>query len=247
MLHRLCKSIKAFDYVKHDKLKEFLERLDIDGKDIRLIRNLYYGQKAAIRINGEIGEWVDIQKGVRQGCILSPDLFNLYSEKALRKIKTCDGVHLGETNYNNLRYADDTALIADSEEKLQRLLNVVTKESERLGLKINCEKTYVMAASKKVQAPVCSMTVNSVQIKQVDYFKYLGSWITSDGRSDRDIRCRIGQAKQAFMDMRNLLCAKIIGLGVRKRLLKCYIWSVLFNFEPAQGKVSGPQGLTKHS
>ena len=107
------------------------------------------------------------------------------------------------------------------------MLNVVTKESERLGLKINCEKTYVMAASKKVQAPVCSMTVNSVQIKQVSYFKYLGSWITSDGRSDRDIRCRIGQAKQAFMDMRHLLCAKIIGLGVRKRLLKCYIWSVL--------------------
>ena len=94
--------VKAFDCVKHDKLMEFLERLDIDGKDIRLIRNLYYGQKAAIRLNGEIGKWVDIQKGVRQGCILSPDLFNLYSEEALRKIKTCDGVHLGGTNYNNL-------------------------------------------------------------------------------------------------------------------------------------------------
>ena len=90
--------VKAFDCVKHDKLLEFLERLDIDGKDIRLIRNLYYGQKAAIRITGEIGEWVDIQKGVRQGCILSPDLFNLYSEEALRKIKTCDGVHLGGAN-----------------------------------------------------------------------------------------------------------------------------------------------------
>ena len=88
--------VKVFDCVKHDKLMEFLERLDIDGKDIRLIRNLYYGQKAVIRINGEIGEWVDIQKGVRRGCILSPDLFNLDSEEALRKIKTCDGVHLGE-------------------------------------------------------------------------------------------------------------------------------------------------------
>ena len=75
------------------------------------------------------------------------DLFNLYSEEALKKIKACDGVDLGGTNYNSLRYADDLALIADSEEKLQRLLNVVTKESERLGLKIKCEKTYVMAAS----------------------------------------------------------------------------------------------------
>jgi len=107
------------------------------------------------------------------------------------------------------------------------LLKVVAKESERLGLRINCDKTYVLVASKKAQAPVCSVAVNSVQIKQIDHFKYLGSWITSDGRSDMDIRCRIGQAKQAFMDMKNLLCARSLRLGVRKRFLKCYIWSVL--------------------
>ena len=182
---------------------------------------------AAIRIKGELGEWICIQKGVRQGCILSPDLFNLYSEEALKTIRMCDGVDLEGTNYNNLRYADDTALFADSEEKLQKLLKVVAKESERLGLRINCDKTYVLVASKKVQAPVCSVAVNSVQIKQIDQFKYLGSWITSDGRSDMDNRCRIGQAEQAFMDMKNLLCARRLGLGVRKCLLKCYIWSVL--------------------
>ena len=87
----------------------------------------------------------------------------------------CDGVDLEGMNYNNFRYADDTALIADSEEKLQRLLNVITKESERLGLKLNCDKTYVMVASKKAQALVCSVTVNSMQIEQVNHFKYLGS------------------------------------------------------------------------
>ena len=77
-----------------------------------------------------------------------------------------------------------------------------------------------MIASKNVQAPVCSVTVQSAQIEQVNCLKYLGSWITSDGRSDRDIRCRIGQAKEAHMDMRNVLCARSIALGVRKRLLK---------------------------
>ena len=87
----------------------------------------------------------------------------------------CDGVDLEGTNYNNLRYADDTALFADSEEKLQRLLKVAAKESERLGLRINCDKTYVLVASKKAQAPVCSVAVNSVQINQIDHFKYLGS------------------------------------------------------------------------
>ena len=69
--------VKAFDCVKHDKLLELIQGLDIDGKDLKLIRNMYYGQKAAIKIKGELGEWVCIQKGVRQGCILSPDLFNL--------------------------------------------------------------------------------------------------------------------------------------------------------------------------
>ena len=77
-----------------------------------------------------------------------------------------DGLHLEGTNYNSLRYVDNTALIGDSEEKLHLLLNVATKENERHGSKINCEKTYVMVASKKVQAPICSVTVNSVQIEQ---------------------------------------------------------------------------------
>ena len=71
-----------------------------------------------------------------------------------------------------------------------------------------------MVASKKAQAPVCSVAVNSVQIEQIDQFKYLCSWITSDGRSDMDIRCRIEHAKQVFMDMKNVLCAKNSGLGV---------------------------------
>ena len=90
--------VKAFDCVKHDKLMELLENVEIDGKDLRLIRNLYYNQKAAIRIQGELGGWVDIQKGVRQGCILSPDFFNIYIEEALWKIRTCDGVDLEGMN-----------------------------------------------------------------------------------------------------------------------------------------------------
>ena len=94
--------VKAFDCVKHDKLMELLQNVEIGGKDLRLIRNLYYDQKAAIRIQGELGGWVDIQKGVRQGCILSPDIFNLYSEEALGKIRTCDGVDVEGKNYNTL-------------------------------------------------------------------------------------------------------------------------------------------------
>ena len=77
---------KAFDRVKHKELMQMLSELDIDGKDLRLIRNLYWDQKAAIKIGDQIGNYVDIKRGVRQGCVLLPDLFSLYSEKILRGI-----------------------------------------------------------------------------------------------------------------------------------------------------------------
>ena len=137
------------------------------------------------------------------------------------------GLQLGEKNYTNLRYADDTALIADSEEKLQTLLDTAAEVSEKLGLSINCQKTFAMACTRKSNIPDCRLTVNDVQLDQKDSFTYLGSLITSDGRSDKDIKCRIGLAKKTFMDMKGVFCAKRTGLAIKKRLLKCYIWSVL--------------------
>ena len=82
----------AFDRVKHKELMQMLSELDIDGKDLRLIRNLYWNQKAAIKIGDQISNYVDIKRGVRQGCVLSPDLFSLYSEKILRGIKDMKGI-----------------------------------------------------------------------------------------------------------------------------------------------------------
>ena len=115
--------VKAFDCVKHEEL--MLEELEFDGKDLRIIRNSYWDQKAAIRLHGELGDWIDIQKSLRQGCILIPDFFNLYSEKTLSKSKASTaGLQLGERNSNNLRYADDTSLFAETEEKLQGLTKI---------------------------------------------------------------------------------------------------------------------------
>ena len=108
--------VKAFDCVKHETLVRMMEELEIDGNwDLKMIWNLYWYQKAAIRLHWELSDWIDIQKGVRQGCILSPNFLNLYSEKALSKIKTSAALQLGKSNYNNLWYADDTSLIADTE------------------------------------------------------------------------------------------------------------------------------------
>ena len=108
---------KAFDKVRHEKLFNILEHLDIVGKDLRVIRNLYWNQSAAVRIGGELSEYKLIKRGVRQGCVMSPDLFNIYSEMILRNLENYPGVKINGENINNIRYADDTVLIADSKEK----------------------------------------------------------------------------------------------------------------------------------
>ena len=166
--------VKVFDRVKHKKLMEMLEHLEVDGKDLRLPANLYWNQRAAIKTDRELGDWIEIGKGVRQECVLSPDLFNLYGEHAYSGIQSDEGIELGNRWYNNLRYADDAALFADSEEGLQWIVDSVNEESERIGLAINSKKTFSMVISKMKECPKCRITANGKEIVQVDSFKYLG-------------------------------------------------------------------------
>ena len=173
---------KAFDKVRHEKLFNILEHLDIDGKDLRVIRNLYWDQSAAVRIGGELSEYNlikrGIKRGVRQGCVMSPDLFNIYSEMILRNLENYPGVKINGVNIYNIRYADDTVLIADSEENLQRLLDITIEKSEEMGLTLNVKKTECMVISKKAIAPSCNLQSRGQQIKLVKTFKYLGYMIT---------------------------------------------------------------------
>ena len=217
--------VKVFDTVKHQELIYVLEQIGIDEKTI--IAKLYWNQMAAVRVENELGGWVPIQKGVRQGCVLSPDLFSLYIEKIMSTVQDLEGVQIGDMYINNLRYADDTALIADSNEKLQKILDRVVLESEKMGLGINCKKkTYSLPVSRR-KCPDCKLSVKDKEIKQMDSFTYLGSIITSHERSETDIKYRIGMAKTALTGMGNVLCSKKLNIETRKRVLKCYVWSVL--------------------
>ena len=114
-----------------------------------LLKNLYAGQEATIRTEHETINWFQIGKGVRQDCILSPCLFNLYAEYIMRNVgleETQAGIKISRRNINNLRYADDTTLMAESEEELKSLLMKVKEESEKVGLKLNIQKTKIMAS-----------------------------------------------------------------------------------------------------
>ena len=139
---------KAFNCVDHNKLWKILQEMGIPDLLTCLLGNLYAGQEATVR-TGQGTDWFQRGKGVRQGCILSPCSFNLYAEYIMRNAgleEAQAGIKTARKNINNLRYADDTTLMAESEEELKSLLMMVKEESEKVGLKLNIQKTKIMAS-----------------------------------------------------------------------------------------------------
>ena len=134
---------KAIDSVDHNKLCKILKEMGIPDHFTCLLRNLYAGQEATVRTRHGTTDWFQIEKGVYQGCILSPCLFNLYAEYIMRNAgleEAQAGIKTAGRNIDNLRYVHDTTLMAESEEELRTLLMKV-KESEKVGLKLNIQKT----------------------------------------------------------------------------------------------------------
>ena len=136
---------------------------------ICVLRNLYAGQEATVRTGHGTTDWFQIGKGVSQGCILSPCLFNFYAEYIMQNASLDEaqaGIKIARRNINNLRYADDTTLMTESEEELKSLFMKVKEESEKVGLKLNIQKTMIMASS-----PITSwQTDGETMERMTDYF-----------------------------------------------------------------------------
>ena len=133
-------STSTFDYVDQNKLWKILIEMGIPDHLTCLLRNLYEGQEATVRTGNGITDWFQIGKGLHQGCILSPCLFNFYAEYIIRNAgleEAQAGIKIAGRNINHLRYADDTTLMAESEEELKSLLMKVKEESEKVGLVLN--------------------------------------------------------------------------------------------------------------
>ena len=134
----------------HNKLWKILKEMGIPDHLTCLLRNPYAGQEATVRTGHRTTDWFQIGKGVRQGCILSPCLFNFYAEHIKRNVgleEAQAGIKLAGRNINHLRCADDTTQMAESEEELKSLLIKVKEESEKVGLKLNIQKTKIMVSS----------------------------------------------------------------------------------------------------
>ena len=140
---------KAFDCVYHNKLWKILKEMGIPDYLTRLLRNLYADQEATVRTGHGTTDCFQIGKGVCQGCILSPCLFNLYAEYIMRNAgleETQAGIKIARRDINNLRYADDTTLMAESKKELKSLLMKVKEESEKVALKLIIQKIKILAS-----------------------------------------------------------------------------------------------------
>ena len=174
---------KAFDGADHNKLWKILKEMGISDHLTCLLKNLYAGEEATVRTRHGTMDWFQIGEGVCQGCILSPYLFNLYVEYIMRNAgleETQARIKIAQRNINNLRYADDTTLMAESEEELKSLLTKVKEESEKVGLKLNIQKMKIMASG-----PITSWEIDG---ETVSDFILGGSKITADGDCSHEIK-----------------------------------------------------------
>ena len=196
----------------HSKLWKILKEIGISDHLTCLLRNLYAGQEATVRTAHGTTDWFQIRKGVHQGCILSPCLFKLYAEYIIRNTGLDEaqaGIKIAWRNINNLRYADDTTFMAESEEEIRSLLMKVKVESEKVGLKLNIQKTKIMASG-----PITAWQIDGEKMETVTDFIFLGSKITADGDCSHEIKRHLVLGRKVMTNLDiisnadTLLCQK---------------------------------------
>ena len=189
-----------------------------------LLRNLYAGQEATARTRHGTTDWFQTGKGVCQGCILSPCLYNLYAEYITGNARLDEaqaGIKIAGRNINNLTYADDTTLMAESKEELKSLLKV-KEESEKVGLKLNIQETKIMASG-----PITSWQIDGETMETVRDSVFLGSKITADGDCSHEIKRHLFLGRKATTNLESILKSRDITLPTKVHLVKAMVFPVV--------------------
>ena len=216
---------KAFDCVDHNKLKKILKETGLPDHLTCLLRNLNAGQEATVRTGHGTMHWLQIGKGVRQGCILSPFLLNLYEEYPMRNAGLDEaqaGIKFAGRNVNNLRYADDTTLMTEIEAELKSLLMKVKEESEKAGLKLNIQKAKIMGSG-----PMTSWQTDGETMETVRVFIFLCSKISVDGDCSHEIKRSLLLGRKAMTSLDSILKSRDITLPTKVRLVKTMVFPVV--------------------
>ena len=199
---------KAFDCVRHNALWNILSRMGFGHTITSLIKELYDGQQSAVKLECGTTEWFPVEKGVRQGGVLSPYLFSLYTEDIMRQVQDdrrkqmFDAIKVNGEEVYELRYADDTALISDSNVGIEHLIHTVKDYSEKKGLKLNVKKTKIID-SKSCWLP-SDVAVEGENIERVESFEYLGALLDGDGDGSKEIKRRLVMATRKLNSLEKL-------------------------------------------
>ena len=212
---------KAFNCEDHNRLWKILKEMGLSDQLTCLLRNLFAGQEATVRIGLGTTDWFQIRKGVCQGCILSPCLFNLYVEYIMRNAgldKAEAEIKSARRNINNFIYEDDINLMAESEE-LKSLLMKVKEESEKFGLKLNIQKTKIMASG-----PMTSWQINGETVAD---FIFLGSKVTADDDCSCDFKRCLLLGRKAMTKLDRLLKIRDLTLPAKVYLVIAMVFPVV--------------------
>ena len=212
---------KAFDCVDHNKPWKILLEMGIPYHLTCFMKNLYAGQEATVRTRYGTIDWFQIGKGEHQGSILSPCLFHFYAEYIMQNASLDEaqaGIKIAMRN-NNLRCADDTTLMAESEEELKSLLMKMKEESEKADLKFNNQKTKIMASG-----PIISWQIDGETMEIVTDFIFLGSKITADGDCSHEIKRHLLLGRKAMNNIDSILKSRDITLPTKVHLVKAMIF-----------------------
>ena len=194
---------KDFDCVDHNKLWKILQEMGITDHLTCLLGNLYADQEATVRIRHEITDCFQRGKGIRQGCTLSPYIFDLYAEYIMRNaglVEAQAGIKIARRNINNLSYADDTTLMAESEKERKSLLMRVKEESEKVGLKLSIQKTKIMASG-----PISSWEIDGETVETMSDFIFWVSKITADSDCSHEIKSRLLLGRKVMINLDSIL------------------------------------------
>ena len=201
--------------------RKFFKKMGLPDHFTCLLRNLNAGQEATVS-HGTTNRF-QIGKGVHQGCILSPCLFNLYAEYIMRNARLDEaqaGIKISRRDISNLRYADDTTLTAESEEELKSFL--MKEESEKAGLKLNIQKAKIMASG-----PITSWQIDGETVETVTGFIFLGSKITVDGDCSHEIKRSLLLGRKAVTSLDSVLKSRDITLPAKVHMVKAMVFQVI--------------------
>ena len=198
----------------------------IGGRLLRGVKSLYVGNKACVTVGNEVSEVFPVRVGLRQGCVMSPWLFNLYIDGVVREVnarvlgrglKLVDG-NDNECELNQLLFADDTVVVADSERKLCQLVTEFGRVCERRKSRVIVGKSKVMRCTRNEDGARLNVMLNGEALEEVDQFKYLGSVIAANGGVEADVRHRVNEGCKVLGALKGVMKNRGLGMNVKKVL-----------------------------